>query len=98
MLFRSRVGTKWWTFSEIKPEARVAIRLHRLVLAGLKNAEAEGITPIYGYCDETKPRARDWIERIGFRPIRAEERDDEVDVVERWCHSQAWIREMAGGH
>lgn len=92
-----RLGTKWWTFSEIQPEARVAVRLHRLVMEGLRHCENLGMTPVYGYCDETKPRAKDWIERIGFRPITDAEHDHETRIVERWTKQSIWIREAGRG-
>lgn len=93
-----RVGAHWWTFSEIQPEGRRGMITHRLVVKALRAAEAVGITPIFGYCDETKPLARKWIEAIGFRPIRDEERDEDIAAVERWCARPAWIREQPRGH
>lgn len=88
-----RVGPHWWTFSQILPEARKAIVLHRLSLRALDAAEALGITPIYGYCDESKPRALDWILRLGFARCPERYKDDSIRVVETWCGSGAWIRE-----
>lgn len=87
-----KVGPHWWTFAHIEPEARQAITLHRMALRGLAGADAAGIDVIYGYCDETKPRALDWIERIGFRLAREDEKDEAVRTVERWCGRPAWIR------
>ena len=92
-----RVGAHWWTFSDIKPEARNPVVLHRLVLGGLAAADRMGIARLYGYCDEAKPQARRWIEAIGFRLAGDDERDASVRSVEEWCGSPAWIREAKRG-
>jgi RimJ/RimL family protein N-acetyltransferase len=92
-----QVERHWWTFSDIKPEARNPWVLHRLVLGGLAVADRSGIGRVYGYCDETKPRARRWIEAIGFRLAGPDEKDASIAAVEEWCGSSAWIREANRG-
>lgn len=86
-----RVGAHWWTFAKIEPDGRLLL-LHRLVMQALRAADEIGLTPIYGYCDETKPRALEWIRAMGFRLAEPAEKDADIEAVERWCGRPAWIR------
>lgn len=92
------VGQHWWTFAEIGEEARRPLVLHRLVMRALRAADDLGLAPIYGYCDERKPRALEWIKAMGFRLARDDERDGDVQLMERWCGRPAWIREQRSGY
>lgn len=87
------IRAHWWTFAEITEPARRPMLVHRLVLGGIKAAERCGIERMYGYCDETYPRARSWIERMGFRPATDADKDDDIRGVEAFVKSPAWIRE-----
>lgn len=92
------IGSRWWTFAEITEPARRPMTLHRLVLGGLAAADRCGINRIYGYCDVAYPRAQAWIESMGFRPVRDDERDRELRLVEGFVKAPAWVRERKSGH
>lgn len=90
-------GGNWWTFAEITEPARRPMTVHRLVMDGLAAADRIGIDRLYGYCDMAYPRAQAWIERMGFRPARDDERDESIRSVETIVKHTAWIRRKNGG-
>ena len=56
-------GKAWATF-DAKGDPPLIV--HRLAVTLLKEAEKAGITEVWAELDETKPKAKKWMERCGF--------------------------------
>jgi hypothetical protein len=64
---------RWWaTFDR---NERCTLSVHRQVLKALDALAAvdidgkQAITELWALCDEARPRAREWMEHVGFRPV-----------------------------
>jgi hypothetical protein len=47
---------------------------------------------VHAFCDETKPNARKWLQRLGFRPMAQPEKDAAITACEAAQGMHAWIR------
>jgi N-acetylglutamate synthase-like GNAT family acetyltransferase len=90
-------GSRHWVAFHLADERlRRPMWLHRIVARGLAAVVRSGISPIYALCDEGKPRSRAWLAALGFRPLREDEKDQDITMLERIeghavPHS-AWVR------
>lgn len=95
-----------WVFFHLAPgtigEAlRRPAFLHRLVRRGLAAVDAAGIGPVHALCEEWRPRSREWLAALGFRPMTDAEKDDGIRSLEqsgdeRQIAQSAWIRVQGG--
>ena len=93
--FREVYGRHFAFFHLEDERARMPFLIHRAVKASIAIAEAGGISPIFTFCDETHPRARAWMLRLGFRELRADERDPVIEATEATTGHRVWIKEIA---
>jgi N-acetylglutamate synthase-like GNAT family acetyltransferase len=85
-----------WVFFHLGDESlRQPMLLHRMVARGIAAAVRAGIGPIHALCEEDRPRAREWLRRLGFRPMRPDEKDAGIMELERHPQRSAWVREKA---
>jgi hypothetical protein len=68
----------WFGFLEVPKHLRRPVLL-RHALSVLKEAKASGATIIRAACDESIPRAREFMERLGFSPT-----DETIDGKKVW--------------
>lgn len=70
------IGGVWWSdgvawaMFDAAPSAPRAV--HRMALQMLRALDQAGERRIYAWCDETRPRAREWLHRLGFQPAGQE--------------------------
>lgn len=61
------IDGRWWAGFRLEaPEALPRVAIHRAALDGLAFSREQGLA-LHALCDETRPRAREWLERLGFR-------------------------------
>lgn len=64
-------------FADLDDEMRRRpIALHKAALGFLRQAKQAGHRHVFAECDRNIPRARPWLERLGFRPV-----DDDGTVM-----------------
>lgn len=82
-----------WVFFHLADEGlRRPMFLHRLVVRSLRVVIAStGIKTIYALCEDARPRAREWLTALGFRPLTDTEKDNSIVQLEQQSHSTAWI-------
>lgn len=86
--------TRRWVFLKVLDERlRRPHFLHRIILRGLEASFEGDMADIFATCDETKPRAREWLARLGFRELTEGEKNDEIREVEAVANQRAWVRE-----
>ncbi len=73
-----------WFFMDVLERIKRPV-MYRYGVRFLKHLRESGITDIRAICDETKPKAREFMERLGF-----EQTEDELDGVRvwKWQHYQ----------
>lgn len=83
-----------WAFLTIRDEQLRGkpFLLHRLIVKGLALAQGDG-GAIFVLLDETKPGARAWLQRLGFRELGDDEKMDDIRLAESMLGQRAWIRE-----
>jgi cytosine/adenosine deaminase-related metal-dependent hydrolase len=66
----STVNGESWVWTKLKPEARIfKFALHRAALDILGALRDEGCKRVYAHVDMGKPRAAEWLRRLGFRVV-----------------------------
>lgn len=63
---------------------RFPITLHKTALQFIGELEASGVRRIVAICDEARPAAGRWLERLGFKPSGTVEGES----IYLWQHSQ----------
>lgn len=77
----------WAFFNAFDPIVCHPFWLHRLVKNVLDAYAKVGIGPIYSLADNQR-----WHQRLGFRPVTDDERDEEIRYCETTTNKGAWIR------
>lgn len=83
-----------WVFFNLEDEvARRPVLLHRTTTAAILALGRAGVGPIFTFCDKSKPRAEAWLQRLGFRPLRDDEKSAVVLAAEKQVNHESWIWE-----
>lgn len=60
-------SARWWV--AFRRTDRCLPSVHAMTLKALNALRAAKVPEIWAYLDETKPRAREWMTRLGFMPV-----------------------------
>ena len=85
-------GGMHWTFFNRKEGVHHPVAFYRLTLNGMERCEKLGFTPIYALADTDFATSERWLTKIGFRPLRDDERDDVIRIMEEHTKRRVWVR------
>jgi hypothetical protein len=86
-------GRNWAFFRVIDESARKPAFLHRTAIAALAAFRAAGIGEVLTFCDRSQYRAEEWLLRLGFKPMRDEEKDLVIRTTETQVGHATWVLE-----
>lgn len=73
---------------------RYGLWIFRTVMDALRACKKSGIKELYGLCDTTKPQAREFMVKLGFKQMSVYEKPMDALIYEKLMGGQAktWIR------
>lgn len=102
----AKIGLRHVVFFHLAGEPGELLRaespgfLHRLVLAGIAQFDAEAresgdVNELFAGCDQKYPRAAVWLARLGFRRLIHDEMPDDVRKIQKAFNQDMWMRSTA---
>jgi len=86
------IAGKSWAFLNLTDEgARKPFLLHRMTVASILALGRAGVETIHTFADVSKPRAEEWLLRLGFRKMQHHEKDETILAAEAQTGHQAWV-------
>jgi hypothetical protein len=81
-VFKYYDGRHWGFFNIFDESYRTGLVIHRVAVGILGIMTRAGIR-VHAICNLGHPRGEAWVAKLGFRPLRPEERDEDICDIEQ---------------